>query len=298
MKATFNSQLRGVGTLLLIVHCFFYSSCYTPRYVYSPSAHNVPLFAKKGDSKMGINYSSNLPGSKTINNQVFRGKSSGFDLHGAYAFHKKFAVQVNHFSRAEQNGGNYSTTRDSAIIRYRRKLTELGAGYYTKLNPESSLIFQLFAGIGIGNFSFTDRGKDVNQVAYTRYHKSGIFKFYVQPAFQYQNKKRIAAALSSRFSVINFGNIRTDYTPQEQANFELDRISSSPVLFWEPAFVNSFGFKKFPGFLLEYQAGLSLLMSRRFVDARSFNLSIGIQIDPPQLLKRKVQSSKKSPDNL
>ncbi len=264
------------------------TGCYTPRYVYSPSAHNVPLLTKKGDSKLGINYSSNLPGTKTIDDQVFRGRSNGLDFHSAYAINKKFALQVNHFSRAEKNGGNYSTTLDSAVIRYHRRLTEIGAGYYTNFNPESNLIFQLFAGIGFGNFNFTDNGKDANQLAYSRFHRAGIAKFYIQPAFQYRNNQKIAAALSSRFSVINFSNIKTDYTPQEQANFELDHISASPVVFWEPAFVNTFGFKKLPGFFLEYQAGLSLLMSRRFVDARSFNFSLGFHADLPQLLKKKI----------
>ncbi len=293
MKATSNK-------LTLLSCCIIFAAlamtgCYTPRYVYSPSAHNVPLLAKKGDSKIGINYSSNLPGTRTIDDQVFRGRSNGIDLQGAYAISKKFALQANYFSRTEKNGGNYSTTLDSAVIRYRRKLTELGAGYYTKLNPESNLIFQLFAGIGFGNFTFTDNGKDPNQVSYSRFHRAGIAKFYIQPAFQYQNNKRIAAALSSRFSVINFSNIETDYTAQEQANFELDRISSSPVVFWEPAFINTFGFKKLPGFFLEYQAGLSLLMSRRFVDARSFNFSVGLYADLPQLLKKKVPASQNKP---
>ncbi len=280
------------GRLLVCNCCYFFamllfSSCYTPRYVYSPSAHNVPLLAKKGDSKIGLNYSSNLPGRRTIDGQVFRGRSHGTDLQAAYAISSKLALQANYFSRSEKNGGNYSTTLDSAVIRYRRKLTELGAGYYTKLNRENSLIFQLFAGVGFGNFSFTDAGKDRNQVFYTRFHRAGISKFYLQPAFQYQNKKRIAASLSSRFSVINFRNIETDYTTQEQANFELDRLSSSPVVFWEPAFVNTFGFKKLPGFFLEYQAGLSLLTSRRFVDARSFNFSVGFHSDLSQLFNKK-----------
>jgi hypothetical protein len=269
-----------------------FSSCYTPRYVYSPSAHNVPLLAKKGDSKIGLDYSSNLPGTRSIDGQVFRGRSHGTDIQGAYALSNKFALQANYFSRSEKNGGNYSTTLDSAVIRYRRKLTELGAGYYSKLNQESSLMFQLFAGFGLGNFSFTDAGKDRNQAFYTRFHRANIFKFYVQPAFQYQNKKRIAATLSSRFSVIKFSNIETDYTPQEQANFELDRLSSSPVVFWEPAFINTFGFKKLPGFFLEYQAGLSLLTSRRFVDARSFNFSAGFHADIFQLLKKKAPAPK------
>lgn len=292
------TQQNLVAACGLFCAMLVFSSCYTPRYVYSPSAHNVPLLAKKGDSKIGLNYSSNLPGTRASDSYVSRGRSHGTDVQGALAITKKFALQANHFFRSEINGGNYTTSLDSAEIRYRRNLVEIGAGYYTRINRESSLIFQLFAGIGIGSFSFTDKGKDGNQVPYTRFHRAAIFKLYVQPAFQFQDKKKIAASLSSRFSVINFRNVETDYSTQEQENFELDRLSISPVVFWEPAFVNTFGFNKLPGFFLEYQAGLSLLVTRRFVDARSVNFSAGFHADLRQLLKKKVTDPKKVPATL
>jgi hypothetical protein len=298
MKIANTLKLLTFGWFFLVGCSFFLTGCYTPRYVYSPSAHNVPLLTQKGDSKIGINYSSNLPGTKTVDDPIFRGRSSGIDLQGAYAINKKFAVQLNYFSRTEKNGGNYSTSLDSAVIHYKRKLTEFGAGYYARLNTGSSLIFQLFAGAGFGDFDFIDNGKDANQVAYSRYHHAGILKLFIQPAFQYQDKKRVAASLSSRVSVINFRKVKTNYSRQEQENFELDRITSSPAVFWEPAFINTFGFKKLPGFFLEYQAGLSLLMSRRFVDARSFNFSLGVHADLPKLLKKKVAATpKNSPAN-
>jgi hypothetical protein len=286
MKTSNIPQEGAAAFMVLMVCCFFYASCYTPRYVYSPSAHNVPLLTRKGDSKIGIDYSSNLPSTKKRDNPFFRGSSNGLDMQGAYAINNKFALQLNYFSRKEKNGGNYSTLLDSAVIRYKRQLTEFALGYYTKLNPGSSLIFQFFVGAGFGDFDFTDHGKDASQLAYSRYHHAGISKFFIQPAFQYQNKRRIAASLSSRLSIIQFRNVQTDYTSQEQANFELDRITSSPAVFWEPAFINTFGFKKIPGLFLEYQAGLSLLMSRRFIDARSFNFSLGVQADLPKFFKK------------
>lgn len=279
--------------LLFVSGSGLLAACYTPRYVYSPAAHNVPLFTKKADSKLGINYSSNFASKAPYDKPAFKVRSNGMDIQGAYAFSKKFAIQAAWFTRTEKNEGNYSTTFDSAIIRYHRRLGEVGLGYYTLLNRESSLIFQCFAGVGIGRFRFTDNGKDAGQATYNRFHGSRVVKLYVQPAFQYKNKKQAAASLSSRFSIISFNNIETNYTQQEQENFELDRISSSPAVFWEPAFINSFGFKKLPGFFVEYQAGLSLLMSRRFVDARSFNFSVGVFADLPKLLKKKAADSKK-----
>ena len=291
--STARFHLATINYLLCTACCVLLFSCYTPRYVYSPAAHNVPLLVQKGDSKIGINYSSNLSSKRTSGEQVYLSRSNGMDAQAAYAVSNRFALQLNYFYRKEQNGGNYTSYRDSAVIQYKRKLTELGAGYFTKLHPEGNLIFQVFAGIGFGNFSFTDNGKDGNRLDYSRYHKAGIIKYYVQPALMYQYKKQVAASLSSRFSIINFRDIKTDYTQAEQRNFELDSIARSPVVFWEPAFVNTIGFKKLPGLRLEYQFGMSILMSRRFIDARSFNFSVGIQADLPALLKKNRVQSKK-----
>ena len=69
------------------------SSCYTPRYVYSPSAHNVPLFSKKNDSKIAANYSSNLSLANSSENE---NDSYGFDLQGAYAISDHWALQANY----------------------------------------------------------------------------------------------------------------------------------------------------------------------------------------------------------
>ncbi|MEI9958043.1 MAG: hypothetical protein WDM90_17465 [Ferruginibacter sp.] len=58
--------------LLCIACCLLLFSCYTPRYVYSPSAHNVPVLLKKGDSKIAANYSANLAGNTHRSDVVTR----------------------------------------------------------------------------------------------------------------------------------------------------------------------------------------------------------------------------------
>ena len=286
-------RLTIARCLLLVAPSLLLFSCYTPRYVYSPAAHNVPLLLQKGDSKLAINYSSNLNNKKTSGSQVFHSRSNGMDAQGAFAISNKFAIQANYFLRNEKNEGNYSIYRDSAILNYKRKLTEMGVGYYTKLQPQGSVILQVFAGVGFGKFSFTDFGKDNNQVAYSRFHQAAITKFYVQPAIMYLYKKRVAASFSSRLSIIRFHNIKTDYTATELRNFELDSLTLSPVVFWEPAFVNTIGFKKLPGLRVEYQLGLSVLLSHRFIDARSFNFSLGMQADLSELFKKNLPARKK-----
>ena len=82
-------------TSLLFITC----SCTTPRYIYSPSAQNVPVLTKKGDSKLGGVYSTNFVGEEKRDGKVIDNRSRGYDLHAAVAITDNFAVQAGHFYR-------------------------------------------------------------------------------------------------------------------------------------------------------------------------------------------------------
>jgi hypothetical protein len=259
--------------LLLIACCFFLFSCYTPRYVYSPAAHNVPVLVKKGDSKLAANYSVNMAE-----------EAGGYDLQGAYAFTNHWALQLNYFKRTEKNSGDFSSAiSDSTVI---------AVGYFHSLNERQLVFFQVFAGAGFGKFGFTDVGRDATGLYRSRYHNMDIAKIFIQPALMVKSRGSFAASLSSRYSVIYFKNIKTDYSVTDLENYTLDSLNASPRLFWEPAMVFTFGYKKLPGISFEFQNGFSFLMSRRFVDYRSFNFSAGLVFDLPKLFTINRHSSK------
>jgi len=279
-------------TVLLFAFCFSLLSCYTPRYVYSPSAHNAPVFVKKGESKLAANYSFNLADNSVKDSVPVKAKARGYDLQAAYAFTNHLAMQVNYFHRTERNAGDFDAgVRDSVVINYKRNLTEIAAGYFCAFNNKQSA-FQVFAGVGFGKFSFTDNGKDENRVYRSRYHEMNVTKLFIQPAFTVRSRGSFAATFSSRHSIIYFSHINTNYTAAEQDNYKLDSLSYSPRVFWEPAVINTFRFKKLPGLQLEFQAGLAFLVSRRFVDARAFNFSGGLLFDLPKLFAFNHHSSK------
>src|SRR5882724_9406535 len=179
--------------LLLFVFSFSLFSCYTPRYVYSPSAQNVPVFTKKGESKLAANYSFNLSNNTVKDSVPVRAKARGYDLQAAYAFTNHFALQVNYFHRTERNAGDFdSGVKDSVVINYKRNLTEIGLGYFHGLDNNKQAIIQLFAGVGFGNFSFTDNGKDANRVLRSRFHQMDVTKIFIQPAFTIRSKDNFA----------------------------------------------------------------------------------------------------------
>ncbi|WP_462261405.1 hypothetical protein [Ferruginibacter sp.] len=272
---------------------FCLSSCYTPRYMYSPSAHNVPVLTKKGDSKLAVNYSVNPVDNSVKDSIPVKAKARGYDLQAAYAITNHWAVQLNYFHRTERNAGDFDAgNRDSVVINYKRNLTEIGLGYFHALNENKRSFVQIFAGAGFGKFSFTDNGRDQNRIYRSHYHHVNVTKLFIQPALTVRGKRNFAASLSLRSSIIFFKNIATDYNATELNNYKLDSLSYSPRVFWEPAMVNTFGFKKLPGVQLEFQMGFAFLVSRRFVDARVFNISGGLLFDLPKVFALSKHSSK------
>lgn len=277
--------------IIYFISVVFFASCYSPRYVYSPAAHNVPMLHHKGEAKLGVNASLNFFGNKRVSllyAEPPKNKSAGADIQGAYALSEKWSLQASVFYRKERNsGGAGFTVADSNQLNYTRILIETGLGYTKKLKTDGSLLLQIFAGMGFGKFTIHEQSYASSNPATTRFHNSNVVKAYVQPALIFYNQKHMHAALSQRLSVLYYTKIKTDYSNTELSDYYLDDLAQGPVLFWEPAFVNNFSFKKLPGVMLEYQLGFSLLLNHKFVDARSFNLSAGFVIDPGKLKKHK-----------
>ncbi len=282
-------KILGLVTILTLV----LTGCYTPRYVYSPSAHNVPVLFEKNDSKISFNYSTNMD-TRATNSKYDRNRANGYDVQAAYALTKNIGIQGSYFARKEMTYNNsLDNFFDSSVIRYKRSLFEFGIGYFTQIDTKQKVMFQIFGAVGFGKSDFTDTGLDENQLLYSRIHNAELTKYYLEPTISFRNKAVFAASLSTRFSLISFRNVKTNYSQREKEYFKLDSIGRGPSMFFEPAFVNSYGFNKLPGLRIEYQLGLSLLLSKNFIDYRRFNFSLGLVLDLPKLFKGPGQKNPK-----
>jgi hypothetical protein len=278
---------------LPIAFCQLLSSCYSPRYVYSPVAHNVPVLVQKGDSKLAFQYANNIGEKAKVTTLGKESTGTGIDVQGAYAITNHLAVQAAYAHRSERNFADFNIhSNDTSTIHYTRNLTEFGIGYYTFLNGNSRVIFQVFGGAGLGKSSFTDEYQPPGSPIHTRYFNMDVTRLYLQPALMIRYKNTFATSISSRISCIYFRNVATDYSEEELANYRLKDLGSGAEIFWEPAFVNTFGFKKLPGLQFELQLGMAFLLSERFVDYRTFNLSAGVVLDIPKLFSNKRRDSK------
>lgn len=265
---------------VLICIIFTAASCNTPRFIYSPAAHNVPVLTKKGDSKIGAVYSTNAVGNESVNDVKVDNRSRGYDLHGAVAITNNFAIQAAHAYRWERTTGG----PDSITIKYKRNLTEIGLGYYLPVNDKRNTFFQVFAGAGLGKFSFTDFDKTGNY-----YHQANITKIYLQPAILFKSKGSFTTSVAVRFSGISYSKVKTNYSASQLSDYDLQDLTGRSKWFFEPASVSSFGFKGLPGLRFEVQGSLSFLMAREYRDYRKFNFSIGTWLDIGQLFTKKTE---------
>lgn len=251
-------------------------SCYSPRYVYSPSTQNIPSLSAKKDFTMAGFFAANAGGPHNVGNDP--NTSLGLDLHTAYALTNHIALMANQYARWEKNeNGNDYFSGDSLSIRYKRSLTEIGAGYFTPI-ANNSTILQIFAGTAFGKFRIHEKSIKSGS-SFTRFHESGVTKLFIQPSLIAGIHRNFTAAFSLRFSAIMYHNIQTDYSAAELDDYFLSGISQSPVFFWEPAMNFTFGFKEIKKIKFQLQAGFSVLMNRRFVDYRSLNFGAGIVSD-------------------
>ncbi|MFT3910013.1 MAG: hypothetical protein QM737_11340 [Ferruginibacter sp.] len=281
--------MKTVLVILSFVFIIVFASCDTPRYAYSPTAHNVPIFTKQGDSKIAAYYSTNGASSYSDDNgnEYDKATAHGADVQGAIAVTNNIALQGSYYIRSEgsTSNSNYSNF-DNSTIKYKRNMFEFGAGYFMAIDKKEHMLFQLYAGAGLGKATIKEKGTDFNQNYYTRFYNTNLTKFYLEPSLTFRTPKDIfAATVATRASIIKFGKIRTDYTNDEKLSLNLDSLDRYPVIFFEPSFVGSFGFPKAPGFRVELQAGFSVLYQESFLDYRPFNFSLGLVFDIGKLIR-------------
>ena len=277
------------ASLLLIA----FSSCDTSRYAYNPNAHNVPILAEKGDSKIGASYSNNLWVLNAESEDEYdKTISHGADVQGAIAVTNHLALQGSYSLRRERETyyNTFNNPFDSSKVSYKRNFFEAGVGYFTALDRKKRILFQVFGGVGFGNTDINDRGVLFTGGNYSRFYETDLNRFYLEPAITFRAREIFAASIATRFSVLNFRNIRTNYSFNEKQDLNLDSLDRYAVGFFEPVFVGSFGFNSLPGFRIEFQTGLSIMLADNFLNYRPFNFSVGLVFDVRKLMRGPVKN--------
>jgi hypothetical protein len=228
--------------LLAGVFCMIVLSGCTPT-VYKPNAINTPMFEQQTDlrasAKLGIN---------------------GYNFQASYAFSDHFGIMGNIY------GNKFPWTPDS-VGALRRRLYELGMGYYTQLSQKGDTgrgwYIAAFAGSGIG----ITRGIQTNAPLYG---KATFIRYIVNTAYSrtflqgdlYFLTKNACSGGSIRlcyfhFSTLDYHNIYIfDNYPNQPSWQPGDTVRlKDPILVLEPGFTFQL---RFPYVKFMAQSGLSL----------------------------------------
>ena len=273
---------RFILILLLVV---VFSSCRTYRHVYSPSPANNPFFNSKGDAQLAAYYS----GGSGTQGEGIRDKNEGFDIQGAYAVGKHFAITGSYFFRKERDLCPEDIF-DTSTVDYRRNLADIGAGFFIPMNENENIFFNVYGGLGFGKFSIRDVGLK-GALPYTRYHNANVKKWFLQSSFNFLTDETFAFGINLKFSFLRFGNISTNYEMEEQAYFSLDRLDKRTFTVFEPSMNAAYRIPGMDWLKVEGAFGFAASYSEQNALSRSLNGSIGLVFDVGSLSWKKIKSA-------
>ena len=270
--------------ILLLLTSATIISCRTPRFIYSPAPPNNPYFQEKGESKLAAYYSSSGSG-----NDIQNEYNDGLDLQAAYAIGDHWALTADYFKRNEKDVYSYydNSFSDSSIVRYDRNISSFGAGYFTPLTKDNDIVFNVYGGLGFGKFSFTDVGQN-NGVNYGRYYSSHLTKWYIQPSVNFFAGNFFRTGFITKVSWVHFGDVSTSYTPAELEYYDLQLLPGKTLSFFEATMNMQVTLKKINWLYLDggITASTDPFSNDTNLEARNFNVSIGLSIDFSKMKKK------------
>lgn len=270
MKFTASLFCVALAVLLLF-------SCRQYRYIYSASKPITPFFEEKGDALVNISYSS-ASALDTRNS----GKNMGYDLQLGYAVGEHFAIIAGtNYKRELDHFLTNSAPFDSSEVKYKRRFTEIGAGYFTSLKQR--LYFSIYGGVSFGSLSIADAGRD-DTLLYTRGYSATMHRYFLQPGIYGVGNRFIRANFSIRISKVFLSNVRTTYSPYELEYFDFSKSTSPNYTFTEPTLTTVFTLIPDKSLLLELS--FSQIMNNDLPQVRRWNTSVGLTVDPFKLLRK------------
>ena len=200
---------------------FSFCSCSViERRIFSSTQINNPSLEKKKDHSVSITYS----------------KPSGFDFTGGYAITNRLAVIGGAYTYRNRDHEAtvllFSNNNSSASLLYRHKGYHGGLGIYLPLSKKPASFVSFFGGYTYGSFRMDERyfentANPNPSATPTRisFFKSNIGRYFLQGSLNSYNKN-LDASFITRYNYINYTNVVTDYTIDDQRNIGLPPVGN------------------------------------------------------------------------
>lgn len=264
-----------IGGILFLL---LFGACRSPRYVYAPSLPTNPFFEEKGETRIAGFYAG--AGGSSEGEYLY----TGYELQAAYAFANNWAVTFAHghrkeFDLAGRDQGYSADYFNSSNIFYKRRMTDIGAGYFMAVDREQAIYIGLYGGMGFGYFTMRENGLDRDSLNYSGQYNGHLAKVYLQPTVSIHAGEFFKFGLSARISSVHFKEQKNNYTQQESEALGLPRIRNRRHNFFEPAIHAQFQIPTMKWIKLEGGFQFSTDTYLNVLEARSFTPFVGLSFD-------------------
>jgi hypothetical protein len=254
----------------IVLSCIFLASCNAPRYVYSPSDTNTPMFSGGGEANAVAGISSNG-----------LGNGAGINLAANYSPVNHAGLGIQYYNTSDNNKGADIQVRGvvhNASLKYKRQMMQAQAFAYTHLGETGNFFAEMGFGYGSGRYRINDTQSDsggTNQVNY--FHQAKAKHATIHAAFYsvWGKKAPTRMGVSLRLNNVKFHDVNTSYDRFQLASYRLDSLTFAPISFLEPVFSFNIGMRDIPGFEITGQMGFSAKMNGPQIDHRGLHFSFG-----------------------
>jgi len=263
----------------LLATMLLFSSCRVNHYLYAPVAPQTPMLNSKGEMNITGMYA--IGGLAHSNDS---GYNNGYDVQAAYAITHHLAITGAFSHRHEkdnyENANPYplSTKKFPANVWYNRNTTQLGLGYFTSIDSDNEVFFDLYGGYGFGKYRLHETGIGFNG-NYDMYHTTSISQFYLQPGFHFNVSDMSQVATSLRVTTANYYHIMSDYPAPLEDTLHMSTIRNTTFVFLEPSLTVRLWIPHAPWLKLETQLSTSLKLNNKAFNYRKSYFSVGLSFD-------------------
>lgn len=262
--------------ILLLAVCFL-SACRAPRYIYSPALPDQAFLEKKGDSKLAAYYAGGMSSTGASRSAL------GYELQAAYAVTNHWAVMLGHGARREHDFYSKFSGFDDyyyleSDVRYKRRMTDIGMGYFTSVGADRMFYMGINGGMGFGNMTMMEQGIALDSSDYTRSYESRLNRLFFTPFISLHTSDQFKLSLSGRFTFVRFREQENTYLPLESDYLQLGSIQNKTQGYFEPALQAQYVFRQAP--FLRLEGGFQFCSDKSYaLQSRSITGFLGLNFD-------------------
>lgn len=250
------NNLSTYVLITLLSAAMLFSGC---QQMFVPNMQNVPMSKEKGEVKVMLNPQ---------------------NVQASYTPTDHLGIMANGFFR--NNNWSVSIGNTTNDFTNETVLGELGAGYYTTFGSQNNMVFETYAGAGIGNVTHTIEETNGEDSVLAKGNLSpNLTKYFIQPSLGYASDN-FEIAFTPRITSVKFSDSVVNITKGDLNNNDFSNYDpTTSYLFFEPGLTFRGGVEPVKAHL---QMAYSYKITEEPLEHKEFILNFGLHINVTKAL--------------